>query len=73
MAFGGDGRRRRRSTLSHRAAVGVILLVSAIGWGVVASVIYVAIRGPGAITALFGYGPESVEPAAGARDPTTGR
>ena len=67
MTFGGDGRRRRRSTLSHRAAVGVILLISAVGWGVVAGVIYVAIRGPGAITALFSDQPESVEPAAGGR------
>jgi hypothetical protein len=74
MALGGNGRRRRRSTLSHRAAVGVILLISAVGWGVVAGVIYVAIRGPGAITALFDTAaPESVEPAAGPRDPTTGR
>lgn len=73
MAFGWDGRRRRRSTLSHRAAIGVILLISAVGWGFVAGVVYVAIKGPAAITALFSDQPETVEPAAGPRTPSPGR
>jgi hypothetical protein len=73
MALGGGGSRRRRSTLSHRAAIGVILLISALGWGAIASIVYVAINGPAAITALFGDRPESVEPAAGAQSPSRGR
>ena len=68
MVLGGSGR-RRRTTLSHRAAIGVILLVSTVGWGVIAGVAYFAIYGSAAITAFFGGAPEAVEPAAGAQTP----